>query len=122
MLLLITHKEGYIVDFVVNQLNAAAIPYFKLNCEDLLEYRYRVSFSAGKPLALKGTERFTAGWFRRVKKLVLTLAEAHVAKYVAGELLALLQNLYLLLDGKWVSQPMSTKPKTSFINLSGRRS
>lgn len=105
MLLIITHKEDYTVDFVVNQLNAAAIPYFRLNCEDLLTYRYNVSFPAGKPLALEGIERFTAVWFRRVKKPVLTLAEAHMAEYVAGELLALLQNLYLLLDCKWVSRP-----------------
>jgi hypothetical protein len=109
MLLIITHKEGYTLDFVVNRLNAAAIPYFQLNCEDLLEYRYSVSFLAGKPLALEVIERFTAGWFRRVKKLVLTLAEAHVAEYVAGKLLALLQTLYLLRDGKWVSQLASRR-------------
>lgn len=71
----------------------------------MLAYRYNVSFPAGQPLALEGIERFTAVWFRRVKKPMLTLAEAHVAEYVAGELLALLQNLYLLLDCKWVSQP-----------------
>ncbi|OGX90160.1 hypothetical protein [Hymenobacter coccineus] len=40
----------------------------------------------GQSLALKGIERFTAVWFRRVKKPVLALAEAHVAEYVAGEL------------------------------------
>jgi hypothetical protein len=105
MLLIITHKQDYTVDFVVNQLNAAAILYFRLNCEDLLAYRYSVSFPAGKPLALEGIERFTAVWFRHMKKPVLTITEAHVAEYVAGELLALLQNLYLLLDCKWVSQP-----------------
>jgi hypothetical protein len=68
MLLIITHKEGYTVDFVVNQLNAAAIPSFRQNCENLLEYRYGLSFPASKSLALEGIGRFTAGRFRRVKK------------------------------------------------------
>jgi glutathione synthase/RimK-type ligase-like ATP-grasp enzyme len=105
MLLIITHQQDYTVDFVVQQLNTAAIPYYRLNCEDLFTTPYQLSFSTKEGLALGELAHVSAVWFRRVKTPQFPATEPHVASYVAGELLALLQNLYLLLDCKWVSQP-----------------
>jgi glutathione synthase/RimK-type ligase-like ATP-grasp enzyme len=106
MLLIITHKQDYTVDFVVNQLNAAAVSYYRLNCDDLLNAPYHLHFSTAGGLDLGQLAQVSAVWFRRVKPPQLPAGtEPHVAEYVAGELLALLHNLYLLLDCKWVSQP-----------------
>jgi glutathione synthase/RimK-type ligase-like ATP-grasp enzyme len=106
MLLIITHKQDYTVDFVVNQLNAAAVPYFRLNCEDLYAAPYQIQFSAEGVPGLGSLAQISAVWFRRVKAPELPVGTTpYVADYVAGELLALLQNLYLLLDCKWISHP-----------------
>jgi glutathione synthase/RimK-type ligase-like ATP-grasp enzyme len=118
MILIITHKEDFTADFVINQLNAASIPYFRLNCEDLAEYPYSVGFSGGFQLSLGNNERFTAVWFRRVKKPNVTLEDAHIADYIASELLALLNNFYHLLDCKWVSHPEYIyKAENKLVNL-----
>jgi hypothetical protein len=106
MLLIITHQQDYTVDFVVNQLNATSTPYFRLNCEDLLTTPHRVHFAANGKLSFGKLAHISAVWFRRVKQPMLPVGTApHVAEYVIGELSALLHNLYLLLDCKWVSQP-----------------
>nr|GEV52262.1 hypothetical protein [Tanacetum cinerariifolium] len=73
------------------------------------ETRVHNEVSDGDPdgfrMAIEHIERFTAVWFRRVKKPVLTLEDAYTSEYISSELIALLNNFYYLLDCKWVSKP-----------------
>lgn len=40
MILIITHKEDFTADFVIEKLNERDIKYFRLNCEDIDKNNY----------------------------------------------------------------------------------
>ena len=46
MILIITHKEDYTVDFVIDKLNQKKIEYLRFNCEDIntIPYQFEDQF------------------------------------------------------------------------------
>jgi len=107
MILIISHKEDFTVDFVVNKLNHKSIKYFRYNTEDLLN-RNDIEI-----LFKKGVFKFTFSyrdniksiWFRRIKYPDLNLLENNIKLFVFDELKVYLNNLWDLFDVKWLSNP-----------------
>ena len=44
MILIVTHKNDFTVDFVIEKLNNRQIAYYRLNCEDIDEKGYTLKF------------------------------------------------------------------------------
>lgn len=60
MILIITHKQDYTADFLINKLNASGTIYLRLNCEDLLfTPNYQLSDEGGFEFRLTGFNSVT---------------------------------------------------------------
>ena len=106
MILIITHKKDYTVDFVVEKLNSSGHKYLRYNTEDLLTNRdISVQFNGKLCLKIRGTKRIKSVWFRRIKLPDLLDADINIKNYIHDELESFLNNLWHLMDAKWLSHP-----------------
>lgn len=105
MILIITHREDYTVDFIVNQLNQKSIPYFRLNCEDIGNYDYTINGSNNFEPSFNSMSGFSSVWYRRTKSPdVEGLAEPYKS-YIEDELLHMIKCLNGITTDDWVSSP-----------------
>lgn len=105
MILIITHKEDYTSDFIINKLNQRKIEYKRLNCEDIIHN----IFSVDKNLNFKiyGETNFSSVWFRRTKLPELESQNLNQKIYLLNEYEALLKNLFCTIQANWISDPFS---------------
>jgi len=103
MILIITHKEDYTVDYVVNELNERKIDYYRLNCEDI----FKNDLVIGNDLypKINNKAHFKSVWFRRTRLPDLSGVSFHERNYLLNEFDSLLKNLFTLIDAKWISEP-----------------
>lgn len=105
MILIITHKEDFTADYVIVKLNKRKIPFFRFNCEDILSYDIIFSQSLNINLSINGFSNFSSIWYRRTKTPALQTSSIPEKLYLLDELKAFLNNLFVLLNGKWLSPP-----------------
>jgi glutathione synthase/RimK-type ligase-like ATP-grasp enzyme len=103
MILIITHKEDYTTDFVIDKLNQKGITYFRFNCEDYLTYAINVD-SAGL-FSINGHRSFSSVWYRRTKLPVINCENPSEKLYLLGEVDTFMQDLFGMIDTKWLSSP-----------------
>lgn len=106
MILIITHKSDFTADYVVNQLNARNIPYKRFNCEDLFIDSFSCTFNHKFVYEILHQADYEAIWYRRVKLPPIANNNPEERNYILGEAHAFLQNLFSLLSGKWLSDPI----------------
>jgi glutathione synthase/RimK-type ligase-like ATP-grasp enzyme len=108
MILIITHKQDFTVDFVVDKLNKRNIPYHRFNCEDIEEDLYEIVWNPSFNFEIGNNNKFKSVWFRRVK---LPHLPEHYSEqerqFLLSEYYALIQNFLLTLDVTWLSHPVS---------------
>lgn len=104
MILIITHKLDYTVDFIVDILNTRKIAYKRLNCEDIMKSGLSISIGDEFDLRLLGEQVFSSIWFRRtmLPDVDMPLPEKI---YLLKEFEYLLKNIFATIDGKWLSDP-----------------
>jgi glutathione synthase/RimK-type ligase-like ATP-grasp enzyme len=104
MILIITHKLDYTVDFIVDILNTRKIPYKRLNCEDIMKSGLSISIGVDFDLHLLGEQVFSSIWFRRtmLPDVDMRLSEKI---YLLKEFEYLLKNIFATIGGKWLSDP-----------------
>lgn len=110
MILIVTHKTDYTVDFVVEKLNEHNVPYFRLNCEDiLLDQSISISKESAFRPVINNDRHFDSVWFRRTKYPELPdTMDASSANYCYIELDAYFSNLWETISAdKWLSKPSS---------------
>lgn len=106
MILIITHKEDYTADFVIDKLNKRGIEYRRFNCEDIDEEKYLFESQNNFSVQLGNVKSFHSVWFRRTKLPNLRIYDEAEKLYLLGEYDALLQNLYFQINAKkWLSHP-----------------
>lgn len=105
MILIITHKQDYTADFVVNKLNKRGIQYKRLNCEDLLNTKYSFNLDQKYNFSFDGVDNFHSVWFRRIKFPELIGLQEEEKNYIITEYDSLLKNLFAVIDAKWLSNP-----------------
>lgn len=105
MILIISHKQDYTADFVVNKLNNLGIPFKRFNCEDILNSALTLRFGSLEEHLIFGQESYESIWFRRTKLPDLLDLDLDQRFYVLSEVESLLRNLFLILDSKWLSSP-----------------
>lgn len=105
MILIITHKQDYTVDFIVNKLNKKGILYKRLNCEDLINTNYSFDFNNGFNFSFDGIKDFHSVWFRRTKFPEINDLKQEEKHYILTEYDSLLKNIFATIDAKWLSEP-----------------
>lgn len=105
MILIITHKEDYTTDFVIDKLNNAGIKYKRLNCEDIDKTEY--SIDNNLKFTFDNEHSFKSVWFRRTKLPSIENIKFSEKIYLQNEYETLLKNLFLVIDAKWLSEPYS---------------
>ncbi|WP_026990729.1 hypothetical protein [Flavobacterium subsaxonicum] len=107
MILIITHKEDYTADYLVNILNERKIPYKRFNCEDILKTPFSVDFQSDYLLDILGENTYYSVWFRRVKLPDFPGIKTHEHFYLQRESEAFLKSLFSVIEAKWLSNPFS---------------
>lgn len=105
MILIITHKQDYTVDFVVNKLNSRGLKYKRLNCEELIKKNYQLSFKDDFVFSFDGIENFHSVWFRRTRLPHIEGLKAEEKQYILNEYDSLLKNIFSSLNTNWLSEP-----------------
>lgn len=106
MILIITHKEDFTVDFVIDKLNEKNINYYRLNCEDIEAKGYTIEFGKSTQWEINKKKSFTSVWFRRTKLPSLNTLSKDKQLYLLADYDTLLSNLFHLIDAKkWMSHP-----------------
>lgn len=101
--LIITHKEDYTSDFLIQKLNERNLNYKRLNCEDLWDKNFK--FDNFFQFEFDGSSNYSSIWFRRTKIPKIENVKPEVELYLAHEYDAFLKNLFAILDSKWLSNP-----------------
>nr|WP_315234397.1 hypothetical protein [uncultured Flavobacterium sp.] len=104
-ILIITHKEDYTSDFVINKLNQRNIKYKRFNCEDIINKNYKIDNNF--KLEFDGETNFGSVWFRRTKLPNIENQKLTQRAYLLSEYESLLKNLFSTIDAKWLSNPFS---------------
>jgi glutathione synthase/RimK-type ligase-like ATP-grasp enzyme len=119
MILIITHKEDYTADFVIEKLNARRIPYYRFNCEDCLNMNLSVQYDGLFPKVLiDGHSEFRSIWYRRTKLPIVSAQNREEQLYLVKETDAFMHNLFGLIKGRWLSDPFSIeKAENKFLQL-----
>jgi len=107
MILVITHKEDFTADIVINKLNQGGHKYFRLNTEDILNpNQFLISFDGDELFhSLNGIESFSSVWFRRVMLPVIEGQSKPKKDFLKNEVYALFSNLWEIIDARWMSIP-----------------
>jgi glutathione synthase/RimK-type ligase-like ATP-grasp enzyme len=105
MILIITHKQDYTADFVIDKLNSASIPYFRFNCEDIFSYDVSVRYGDAAHFVIANQAKFNSVWYRRTKLPELSAENAAEKIYLLNETDVFMQNLFAIIDAKWLSEP-----------------
>ena len=96
MILIITHKEDYTSDFLINKLNAKKIEYVRWNCEDIINCNYQVDTNIN--FTFEGLNNFKAVWFRRTKLPNIENISNSEKIYLLNEYDNLLKNLFCTIN------------------------
>jgi hypothetical protein len=108
MILIITHKEDYTADYLVNKLNKKKISYYRFNCEDVNSIPYVIARSARFNLSFAKEKDFHSVWYRRTRLPQLTSKNIAENSYLLKEYESLLSNFFLTISAKkWLSTPTS---------------
>lgn len=106
MILVITHKEDFTADFVIQKLNERNIEYFRLNCEDIHKYNYCFTNSSDFKFSINNITEFSSVWFRRTKLPEIESLNKEQELFLLGDYETLFENIFILLDSKkWLSHP-----------------
>lgn len=105
MILIITHKLDFTADYIINKLNEKGIEYKRFNCEDLFESDITIKLGTGFSYSLLGENRYDTVWFRRTMLPELVIDNLAQKQYLLKEADNLLQNLFAIIDARWISEP-----------------
>lgn len=106
MILIITHKEDFTADFVIEKLNEKDIKYFRLNCEDINKYNYSFNNTSDFNFSINGIKEFNSVWFRRTKLPEIETSNKGQELFLLADFETLFENIFILINSKrWLSNP-----------------
>lgn len=107
MILIVTHREDYTADFIVNQLNRKGFPYHRLNTEDIgTVHNISISFDPKIGVSIDGYNFFSSIWYRRTKTPTINTANQSEIAFFHKDFNSFLLNLWSVIKTKkWLSEP-----------------
>ena len=119
MILIITHKDDYTADYVINKLNKLNILYFRFNCEDYLQYKISLHFEEKESFTINGYTTFSSVWYRRTKLPDIKANNEGERIFILNEIDAFIHNLFGVIKLKWLSNPLAIlRAENKFMQLS----
>lgn len=107
MILIVTYKEDYTADFLINKLNELGLAYFRLNTEDIEQHNYHITKDTNLSFEIDSYNTFTSVWYRRLKLPEIN-TDPYLNAYLATEYEFLFSNLLHSINAKkWMSLPDS---------------
>ena len=103
MILIITHKEDYTADYIVDKLNILNINYLRLNCEDLFLNDFEID--SNLHFYFKNQSEIKSIWFRRTKLPNFDSVPVEFQNFLLSEYDCFLKNIFEIMDAKWLSKP-----------------
>lgn len=111
MLLIITNKNDFAVDYLINKLLEKDLPYFRLNSEDLAELEFNAELTTHSTKIIRDKKnsvclnKVTTIWYRRAISPSITSSKYSKGEinFINGELRHLVEGLLLSLDAKWIN-------------------
>ena len=112
MLLLVTNKNDFAVDFMITKLNEKKLPNLRLNPTEILDFGYDILFSGDNPHKIIRKEstdinlnEIQSIWYRRAVSPSVDLAgySAGENNFISGEIKHLIEGLLLSLKAKWIN-------------------
>lgn len=108
MILIVTHKQDYTADYIINQLNERGLSYHRFNTEDILAENIAMNYPGDHAHRLFGQSTFDAVWYRRIKLPELTEVTVAENEYLLGETESYLENILSVFPaGRWLSSPQA---------------
>ena len=113
MILLVTNKRDITTDFIVLELERRALPFVRLNSEDLPQATVRFRPDTGWELILEdqmvALSDVVAGYYRRpgTPEVPENTGDAATRDYIASEWSAVLRSLWNALEGRWLNSPFA---------------
>ncbi len=118
MILIITHKDDYTADYVIDKLNTSAIPYFRFNCEDYLTNNVTLQFGEQESSIINGCSEFTSVWYRRTRLPEVKAKNEGERIYLLNEMDIFMSNLFGIIKTKWLSNPVAVSTaENKFLQL-----
>lgn len=108
MVLVVTHKNDYTADYIINQLNERRLSYHRLNTEDIVAEDIAMNYPGDHAHQLFGQSAFDAVWYRRIKLPELTGVTMAENEYLLGEMESYLENILSVVPARrWLSSPQA---------------
>lgn len=121
MILIVTHREDYTADFLVNILNQRNIEYLRFNT-DCIGQKHKISFTTKNEakITIDGISHFDSVWFRRVKVPTISFASFEENDFYNKDYQSFFNNLWNTLStNKWLSNPNNIyKAENKILQLS----
>lgn len=119
MLLIVTHKNDFTADFVIDKLNKEGIDYQRFNTEDVLQnHAFRVAVNGSDFITDFLGMNISSVWFRRIQLPALDDLDTSTKNYMREELYAYFLNLWEVLEVKWLSRPNAIyRAENKFLQL-----
>lgn len=107
MILIISHKEDYTTDYLINILNKRGISYHRLNTDDIgVKHEIIYRSDSDITISIDGHENFKSIWFRRTKSPNLSFSNENERAFFVKDFKSFLNNLWSSLEIKnWISKP-----------------
>lgn len=108
MILIISHKDDFTTDYIVNKLNERKVKYLRFNTDDI-EQKHRLTFEISDSnikASIDGYESFNSAWFRRTKSPLIGLESIIEQEVFRNDYSAFLKSFWKIIGvKKWLSNP-----------------
>ncbi|MDY7395196.1 hypothetical protein UMM65_08075 [Aureibaculum sp. 2210JD6-5] len=106
MILIVTHKNDFTVDYVIEKLNKKGIDYYRFNCENIDSKEYIIEIGSQNTFSINSLDNITSVWFRRTMLPEINNVNNGEKIFLLREYDALLSNIFNLFKlEKWLSNP-----------------
>ena len=107
MILIVSHKEDYTTDYVVNILNSRGVEYLRFNTDDI-DIKHNLSVTYGKEsiTSIDGISKFSSVWFRRTAVPTPKFSDLNQEEFYKRDFRLFLNSFWQgLKSNKWLSHP-----------------
>lgn len=107
MILIISHKDDYTTDYVVNILNNRGVKYHRLNTEDIgTKHNILVDYKSHQSVSIDGINSFNSVWFRRTRLPSINFSTKSEQEFYNRDFRLFLNSFWQGVKAdKWLSHP-----------------
>lgn len=114
MLLILSNRQDFAIDFAIIRLEERGVPYFRLNGEDFADVRFTFEVQGTTSRSIHTKQRVvhlsdvSAVWLRRQMQPSLDWIAPQDRRFAATELRFFLDSFLELPAARWVNTPRAT--------------